>query len=98
MDRQAKSRGYRRHPDETLHAFAERISRPAGGGSQLTAPSSQLKTDNGQLTNWIADWYLAYAGLRYRQELDPGRIEQLRLIAQKLQPKPPERHRRSSAT
>jgi len=76
MDRRVKSAG-RRQPHETLHTFAERIRGSLGaerhGASQ--APSD----DRSQ-----ADWYLAYAGLRYCDSISPDRIAELQHLAQKL--------------
>jgi hypothetical protein len=76
MDRKVRALGYRRDPGETLHAFAERIGKSS---SQLTVPSSQLKTPDGQRTadNWLSAWYLQYAGLRYAPHIDPAQIQQL---------------------
>ena len=76
MDRKVRALGYRRDPGETLHAFAERIGK---GSSQLTVPSPQFRTANCQLptVNWLATWYLRYAGLRYAPHIDPDQIQQL---------------------
>ncbi len=74
VDRKVRALGYRREPGETLHAFAERISKDS---SPLAVPSSQSSSDN-----WFADWYLRYAGLRYAPYVDPARIEQLQRLAQ----------------
>jgi hypothetical protein len=94
MDRKTRALGYRRNPDETLHAFADRICRPVHDGSPLAAVGCALHTNNrrgrekvvcsAHPTNRIAAWYLEYAGLRYCRVADPGRIEQLQRTAEKL--------------
>ena len=83
VDRRARVMGYRRNPDETIHAFAGRIGRD---GSQFPVPSSQLSSDSGQPTtvNWVVDWYLDYADLRYGKVIDAGRVERLHRLAQEL--------------
>jgi hypothetical protein len=76
MDRKVRALGYRRDPGETLHAFAERIGKSS---SQLTVGSSQSSSDNCELStvNWLAAWYLRYAGLRYAPHIDPAQIQRL---------------------
>ncbi|MCX5644361.1 MAG: transglutaminase-like domain-containing protein [Phycisphaerae bacterium] len=89
MDRRAKALGYRRHPDETLHAFATRLSssksdRIHGGGSPLAAARSPSSSAHGQLPtdDGLADWYLQYAGLRYGPTIDPAGVELLQRLSQ----------------
>ncbi len=74
MDRKVKSAGARREPHETLHAFADRIRRSAAAGAEIVPPSSHS----------AADWYLAYAGLRYCDSISPDRIAELQRLAQEL--------------
>ncbi|MCU0913861.1 MAG: transglutaminase-like domain-containing protein [Planctomycetes bacterium] len=87
MDRKARTAGWRRGPEETLHAFAERIR--GGGGKTLAAaahaPTHAAATPQLDPTPAaVAGWYLEYAGLRYGSRLDPSRLEQLRQFVQKL--------------
>jgi hypothetical protein len=88
MDRKTKALGFRRRPDETLRAFAERIARSrsqlSGPGSRSKMPDGQRLADNRQLTtiNWLAGWYLQYAGLRYCRVVDPLRLEELRRLTE----------------
>ena len=95
MDRKAKSAGARRQPHETLHTFAERIRRSSrnvndrarDGGERAIAdlPPSDLEPhlSNSQPCG-LADWYLAYAGLRYCGSVSPERVAELQHLAQKL--------------
>ena len=90
MDRRAKALGYRRHPGETLHAFATRLSSSQsdqvyGGNAPLAAARSQSSSDRGQLPadECLADWYLQYAGLRYGRTIDPAGVELLQRLSQK---------------
>jgi len=69
VDRKARSVGARRGAHETLHAFAARI-RPA---------STESDGEVGKL----ADWYLAYAGLRYGGSISRERIVELQRLSQK---------------
>lgn len=62
MDRKARSAGLRRGLGETLPAFARRIR-------------NDIATGQGPE---LADWYLAYADLRYRPVIPPDRLEHLR--------------------
>ena len=85
MDRKTKALGYRRQPDETLHAFAGRISRRSSEGVSRTDPSAaRVRSTHHTATalDWLASWYLQYADLRYARVLDPTRIEQLQRLAQ----------------
>ncbi len=84
MDRKTKALGYRRQPEETLHAFAGRISRSS---SQMAVPGSPSEMGNGRLSTvrWLAAWYLQYAGLRYARVLDPAQIELLQRLATESQ-------------
>jgi len=70
MDRKAKSAGARRGPHETLHAFAERVRLASQEG-------------DGGTGDHLADWYLAYAGLRYCGAISPERIAELQRAIQK---------------
>lgn len=80
MDRKTRSLGYRRQSGETLHAFAARLGHAC---SPLSAGDGQLPAEN-----WLADWYLRYADLRYGSAADPVRIEQLHQEAQKRREHP----------
>jgi len=75
MDRKARAIGVRRQPQETLHAFAERVRLASGD------------TD-GHALGRLADWYLAYAGLRYCNSINPQRVEELGAQAQNLRKAP----------
>jgi transglutaminase-like putative cysteine protease len=99
MDRKARFAG-RRQPHETLHAFAERIRRSsknpdseAGGpgpqdggqGPEAVLPASNFPLHTSHLPPCgIADWYLAYAGLRYCGSISPERVAELQHLAQRL--------------
>ena len=90
MDRRAKTLGYRRHPGETLHAFATRLSlsqadHVPGGRAPLAAARSRSSSDRGQLPadECLADWYFQYAGLRYGRTIDPAGVELLQRLSQK---------------
>jgi transglutaminase-like putative cysteine protease len=73
VDRKLKSAGARRESHETLHAFADRIRQSAPAAESASPwPGS------------AADWYLAYAGLRYRGSIRPERVAELRERAEKL--------------
>ena len=88
MDRQMGRRGYRRYPDETLHAFADRVT--------LTEDKKQNAPDGGQRTEdkeppagpsvirRMVEWYRQYAELRYARVVEPARLEQLCQRAQRL--------------
>jgi hypothetical protein len=78
MDRKVQALGYRRHREETLHAFANRIY---GGLKTTGAANPQSAIRNPQS---VADWYLAYAGLRYCRAVGPSRLEQLQQAAEEL--------------
>ncbi len=84
MDRKTKALGYRRQPEETLHAFAGRIRAQGSGIGDQRSGGNRLSPETRSLTPapWLADWYLQYAGLRYARVLDPVRIEQLQRLAQ----------------
>ena len=70
MDRKVKSAGLRRDISETLHIFSQRLrTRDTGDG----------------LWTKISDWYLEYAGLRYRRKISSGHLERLQHHAQGLQ-------------
>ena len=70
MDRKVKSAGLRRDISETLHTFSQRLrTRDTGDG----------------LWTKISDWYLEYAGLRYRRKISSGHLERLQHHAQGLQ-------------
>ncbi|HON91841.1 MAG TPA: transglutaminase-like domain-containing protein [Sedimentisphaerales bacterium] len=71
VDRRARSVGVHRGTHETLHAFAARI-RP-----MATESDGEIKD--------LADWYLAYAGLRYGRTISPERIVELQRFFQKPQ-------------
>ena len=69
MDRKIKSAGLRRDIGETLHAFSQRLLiRDAGDG----------------LWAKISEWYVEYAGLRYRREMSSRHLEQLQQRARNL--------------
>lgn len=75
VDRRLRSAGARRESHETLHAFADRIRQTVPAiGTEATRP----------LSDSAADWYLAYAGLRYCGEVRPERVAELRGLAEKL--------------
>ncbi|MFC1604093.1 transglutaminase family protein [Planctomycetota bacterium] len=70
MDRKVKSAGLRRDISETLHAFSQRLrTRDTGDGLWMK----------------ISDWYLEYAGLRYRRKISFMHLEQLQQRARGLQ-------------
>ena len=79
MDRKARSAGARRRPDETLHAFADRLRLHAAEASGSNPPASGL-----QPPALMADWYLQYAALRYCPAITPDRLANLHHLAQKL--------------
>jgi protein-glutamine gamma-glutamyltransferase len=87
MDRKARSTGARRAPGETLHAFADRIRHlsqsPCGRAQTTSEPTLPQTGESG-----FADWYLAYAALRYRQAISPDQIERLRRLAYTLRATP----------
>lgn len=90
MDRRAKALGYRRHPGETLHAFATRLNssqsdRIHGSRAPLAAARSRSSSDRGQPSTdeCLAEGYLQYAGLRYGRTIDPAGIEFLQRLSQK---------------
>jgi len=69
MDRKVKAAGLRRDISETLNAFSGRLrKRDTGDG----------------LWKKISDWYLEYAGLRYRRKVSSGHLEQLQRRARGL--------------
>jgi hypothetical protein len=69
MDRRLKANGRPRPLTETLHAFAQRLrANDAGDGAWVQ----------------IADWYLAYAELRYCRTIGAEHLEQLHERAEKL--------------
>ncbi|MEN6335429.1 MAG: transglutaminase-like domain-containing protein [Phycisphaerales bacterium] len=70
MDRKVRSTGARRGPHETLHVFAERVR-------------SASERSGGRAVDRLADWYLAYAGLRYCGSISPERIAELQRAIQK---------------
>jgi hypothetical protein len=91
MDRKTAALGYRRNPDETLHAFAARI-RCGWNEARASSPKSDPCLRGGDVIpakagipnpQSICDWYLQYADLRYCRVVDPGRVQQLQQIAQK---------------
>ncbi len=86
VDRKVKSAGARREPHETLHAFADRIRHSAAVTEQETAPpaSHVSSRTSSSPPSGLADWYLAYAGLRYCGSISPERVTELRDLAQKL--------------
>ncbi len=98
MDRKVRSTGVRRKPHETLHAFADRIrhaslvarDEPAREKDGVQSTEAGLHTsDFAPQTSHsplctAADWYLAYAGLRYGKGISPDRIAELHRLAQKL--------------
>ena len=62
MDRKVAAAGAKRQLNETLHAFSVRLrERDSGDG----------------LWRRISDWYLEYAGLRYRRVISPESIAEL---------------------
>ncbi len=75
MDRKVRAAGLRRQSSETLHAFAERIRR-----SSLVARRSNERHEERS----FADWYLAYADLRYCRAISPEQLRQLQRFAQDL--------------
>jgi hypothetical protein len=77
VDRKAKSTGSRRLPQETLHAFADRIRRL----SQTSRPPLAASRDDQRS---FADWYLQYASLRYCGTITPERLDDLHQSARKL--------------
>jgi transglutaminase-like putative cysteine protease len=93
MDRKVKGLGFRRGLQETLQTFADRLRQDAG----IRNLKSQIRDSCGARPasaglQSIADWYLAYADLRYARAPDPGRpdaqrrsrIEQLHQSARRL--------------
>jgi transglutaminase-like putative cysteine protease len=90
MDRRAQALGYRRQPEETLHAFATRLSlsqadHVPGRRAPLTAARCRSSSDRGPLPadEGLADWYFQYAGLRYGRTIDPAGVELLLRLSQK---------------
>ena len=69
MDRKVKAAGLRRDISETLHAFSRRLRKRDTGDGLWTK---------------ISDWYIEYAGLRYRGKINSGHIEQLQQRARGL--------------
>jgi hypothetical protein len=104
MDRKAKSAGARRRPHETLHAFAERVRRPvvdrgneagrpgAQDGQQESKAASSASNAAPEASHAptcdLADWYLAYAGLRYCGSISPEGVAELQRRAQNLRRTP----------
>ena len=70
MDRKVKAAGLRRDISETLHAFSGRLRKRDMGDGLWTK---------------ISDWYLEYAGLRYRRKISSRHLEQLQQRARGLQ-------------
>ena len=70
MDRNVKAAGSHREPNETLHAFSQRLKK--------------RYPDAGVWTK-IADWYREFALLRYQKMIHPEHVEQLEQRAQGLQ-------------
>ncbi len=69
MDRKVKAAGQRRHLNETIHAFSQRLrARDSGKG----------------LWTRISDWYFEYANLRYCRKITSKRIQQLQQLAHGL--------------
>jgi hypothetical protein len=61
MDRKVARAGATRQLNETLHTFAGRLPRDSGDG----------------IWRRISDWYLAYAGLRYRRVISSESVHEL---------------------
>jgi len=79
VDRRIRPAARRRQSHETLHAFAERL-RPA---AQPPGDAGQ-----GQDERRCADWYLAYARLRYCGAIRPEHIAELHQLARRLRQNP----------
>lgn len=84
MDRRMKSTGLRRKPQETLHAFAERL-RSSGGGRTERCPEPRTPAHGSEPGPSFPDWYLQYAGLRYCGTATPDRLNDLQQLARSLQ-------------
>jgi transglutaminase-like putative cysteine protease len=98
MDRKARSAGARRGPHETLHAFADRIRHASkephgkaggpgarGSGQGIDPPASNVEHPTPNMPrSGLANWYLAYAGLRYCGSISSERIVELQNLARKL--------------
>jgi hypothetical protein len=87
MDRKVKGLGLRRGLEETLHAFAERLRQDAEiQDSKSEMRDSQRVPPRSAIPHLpsIADWYLAYADLRYCRVIDARRVEQLHQAARRL--------------
>ena len=69
MDRKVKAAGSHREPNETLHAFSQRLKKRYPGAG---------------LWMKISDWYREYALLRYRKTIHAEHIHQLQQHAQGL--------------
>jgi transglutaminase-like putative cysteine protease len=85
LDRRAKAQGYRRRPQETLRAFAERILLAVPGDNPDNACSTSgvgPHPTGHSMAAGLADAYRQYADLRYGRVIDPVRLEQLQRRAQ----------------
>jgi len=67
VDRRVRRLGFRRHPSETLHAFANRLD-------------AQGENRGSALSDFIS-WYRRYAGLRYQRDITPAEVETLVKLA-----------------
>jgi transglutaminase-like putative cysteine protease len=76
MDRRIRPVADRRGPQETLHAFAQRIRRAR------PHPGDEVKAMGDE--PGFAEWYLDYAHLRYGGAVRPERVAELRRLAERL--------------
>jgi transglutaminase-like putative cysteine protease len=90
MDRKVKGLGFRRGLEETLHAFAERLRGAGTDGGLRLDEGGTSRTRRGRPPSAvgdlqsIADWYRAYADLRYCRVIDAGRVERLHQSVRRL--------------
>ncbi len=70
MDRRVRALGWRRGLAETLPAFAARIS--------SSAPRAARSPRRADRARQAAEWYLAYADLRYARSVSPEQLQHLR--------------------
>lgn len=68
MDQRWRKTGLERHPHETLHQFAERISEAAPDGAAR------------QAARQAAQWYRQYAATRFGGTVDAASVENLRAL------------------
>ncbi len=87
MDRKVRGLGFRRGLEETLHAFADRLRQDAEiKNSKFEIRDSRRAPPRSAIPHLqsVADWYLAYADLRYCRVIDASRVEQLHQSARRL--------------